>query len=136
MKKCLFFFFLFLSFGTTAQEPIYVLFTINPPKATFRMEPTTREKNVIGYFYLSKDNEADCPFNFFIYDKYTSTNSLIEVKTDTLKSVITSEWVAKQSDNTLIGLFKGKRIYVIIKDSICNGRSKAYLVEYFPCGRI
>ena len=136
MKKCLFFFLLFLSFVTTAQEPIYVLFTINPPKATFRMEPTTREKNVIGYFYLSKDNEADCPFNFFIYDKYTSTNSLIEVKTDTLKSVITSEWVAKQSDNTLIGLFKGKRIYVIIKDSICNGRSKAYLVEYFPCGRI
>ena len=136
MKKCLFFFFLFLSFGTTAQEPIYVLFTINPPKATFRMEPTTREKNVIGYFYLSKDNEADCPFNFFIYDKYTSTNSLIEVKTDTLKSVITSEWVATQPDTTLIKLFRGKNIYVIPKDSLKNNVGNAYLVTYDPCADI
>lgn len=54
-EKVFVFFLLFLSFVTTAQEPIYVLFTINPPKATFRMEPTTREKNVIGYFELKKN---------------------------------------------------------------------------------
>lgn len=71
--------------------------------------------------------------NLFLFYRYASPNSLIEVKTDTLKSVITSEWVASQTDSLLISFFRKKEIIIILKDSIKDGRSKAYRVTYSPC---
>lgn len=133
MKKELFFLLFSCAFVATAQESIYVMFATNPPKATFRMEPTTREKNVIGYFELKKDNKEDCSFNLFFFNKYTSVNSLVEVKIDTLKSVVTSEWVASQPDSLLISFFRKKEVFMILKDSIKDDRSKAYRVFYKPC---
>lgn len=129
----------FLSFclhqTTICNDKVYILFSSDYPKSYFRMEPTTREKNMLGTFFLDKTS-GDCPTNCFWYYKYSSEQSIINVKLDTLKNVITSEWVATQPDTTLIKLFRGKNIYVIPKDSLKNSRGKAYLTTYKPCEKI
>ena len=123
---------LFLCQDITCNNNIYILFTTDYPKSYFRMEPTTREKNMLGTFFLDKTS-GDCPTNCFWYYKYSSEQSIINVKLDTLKNVITSEWVATQPDTMLIRLFRDKSIYVIPKDSLKNNRGKAYLTTYKPC---
>lgn len=112
---------------------VYVLFSNSEsPRSYFRMEPSTKEKNIIGYFTLYKI-PGDCPFNTFTFSKYSTEKSIIRIKMDTLQDVITSKWVATQPDSVLIRLFRHKNIYVIPKDSLKNNEGNAYLTTYSYC---
>ncbi len=83
-------------------------------------------------FYLEK-SMSDCSVNSFMFCKYGFYNSVLNVKLDTLKNVISSKWAANQYDSTLLRLFRKKNIYIIPVDSIKDGRSKAFMVVYGYC---
>jgi len=87
-------------------------------------------------FEIEKRYKTDCPSNGFTFYRNGSTESVREVKIDTLSNTITSGWISKQYDTTLLRLFGRRKIYLIPSDSIKKGRSKALLVTFRYCEKI
>jgi hypothetical protein len=115
-----------------AKDKVYILFeTRENPKAYFRLLKKTG-KSTMGYFHLEK-NSGDCSSNDFFFYKEISQQSVIKVKLDTLKNILTSEWVATQPDSVLLQLFRYKDIYVIPKDSLKANEGHAFLTSYSYC---
>lgn len=135
------FLFLLLSFAfyqdTTSKDRVYILFNYSneSPSAYFKMDSTTKEKNIVGTFTLEKKS-GDCSVNYFTFFKYLSPQSIVKVKLDTLQNVVTSEWVTMQPDNVLLHLFSNKDIYIIPKDSLKANVGNAYITRYRFCEEI
>jgi hypothetical protein len=125
---------LFLSFYGIAQRHVYVLFCYSEsPRSYFYASNKKGGEVIIGHFIFDKKDIRDCPFNSFTFYKYKYERSVIDVKVDSLKPMVSTDWIVSQPDSVLISFFQGKDIYVIPQDSIKNGKSKAYRVTYSPC---
>ena len=131
----MFVFMALITLFVNAQKRMYILFEYDSTKAYLYMDSKTVEKNISGFFYLDK-HQTDCPYAVFNFYKYSSDSSIIDIKVDTLENVVNSKWIRNQLDTTLIRLFDKKELYVIPKDSIKDGRSKAFLVTYRYCEKI
>ena len=118
--------------GLLAQKPIYVLFDTKNSHAHYFVAGGKGKEVRVSHYYIDKTNIKDCSDVNFVHD-YRLPQSVVTVRLDTLKVIIKAEWAANQYDTTLLRLFDKRFIYIIPKDSVKDGRSKAYRVLYRPC---